>query len=360
MEDPFIDHGDVTTLLEIDWSQSDKHCARLTAPSVAIIFTGLPRAGKFFPLLILDQDTSGNRVIGSWDPRTSFSNGFIPGASPTGRRRDIYPFLFKDLTFHGGISPNHLPFNPNFDPSTLLNNTFFRDSSDATSFTLENTDRVAAWADKATNGWGLTASGLLRPTLVPNVRNSLPGVYFDGSNFLRMVNATPGDLINTEEPFAYWWFGKQDPYPGTDYAGRFLSISDQNNEFINWVFEDFLHSRSDCIGFGSASESPNWSNLAYSPAGPDEFHDWIWIYNGLGSHDPANYSAYKDGLQVALSEALGDQQGSGLYQGMGSGDPANPVLSFKGYILADAAYKGRTIDSAEVAALHNWRIGKWG
>lgn len=237
-----------------------------------------------------------------------------------------------------------------YSVSSLPGLRFWVDPTDTPSFTLQDTDKIAAWNDKSGAGNHFeVAPTFTRPTLTPNSINGLPAVAFNGTtDVLRQSVASPlvsgptSIFIVVKMPTGVSGYPRIFSWP----TGSPLSASDSGS-----------------IGYSSDSsygpiQVGVGGYIKYSGTADSETHILSLTYKGGTYTDPANVIVAQDGVVQTGTIAV-TNFGYGLTRAFFACFVTNDNPVEMSNPLVGEVIISDELDSAQATATYNYLSAKW-
>lgn len=241
------------------------------------------------------------------------------------------------------------------DPLVTDGLVLWLDASDATSLTVDGSNKVSQWRDKSGNGnHAGQATGVNQATLTPNSLNSLPSIVFDGvDDYFRIEDHA---TLRPDE-ITVFVVGKATAY--TTYAATFLNKS---TDYAFWndgyglnVMEDPFQ---DQFQFWVSDYYPinDYQNHVRVPYG--QYHLWAGSYgNDLSSFwidgDLAATETTLSGAIVHSSRAMTLGMSYLGTTEVALADPLNGEM-------AEVLIYNRALSDAEREQVERYILSKWG
>jgi hypothetical protein len=252
-----------------------------------------------------------------------------------------YPILFGTMAASGG----ELKI-----PQTISGLHFWYDASDLDSIT-SSSGLVSQWNDKSGNGYHVTSSGSLRPTLTSNYLNNKSVITFNGTQYMQ------GNVSLTSNAFTHFIvMAKTSAASGATEYGRSLSLwnSGVGNDYADvQAFEVHWFSTATWSGVTGPGAGPyrNGSSIAATPLSIGAAHLGVTTLNGSTVEyrlDDATVSG-----TTSATSMNSNRQTIGAGGASGGGDQY-----LIGWIAESIMYN-RVLTSTEITTISNYLKEKW-
>lgn len=219
---------------------------------------------------------------------------------------------------------------------------FWYDASDAGSTHVSGSD-ITTWDDISGNGRHLTQAGTggQLATLVSNVKNSMPGVLFNGAS-------ADGSVLTTTSAFSVSFpntvmvaFVGASTFLGPSFAQPWLTAASDQAMLINGGLKPSIYA-------GSTITDISASNLSASRA-----YIWYAQFNGSSSHGGIDSGANDVG---PINPGTGTITSTNIQ--FGKSDGVNADIIFLGYILEGFAFAG--VSNTDRDNGISYLVTKWG